>query len=407
MNAHGKARGALGYRDFRMLWSSSLCSWFGQWVQQTTLGWVVYDITGSAAMLGAVLAVRAIPIVLLTPLSGMAADTWNRQRLLKFSQLFAGAVAFGFAALLWLDAVTPWWLFTFTLLMGASNVMDRPARMTSAFELVPREVRMRAVALNTTSFSLMRILGPATAGYIIVAVGAAGCFLLQAMLYLASASVISRTAFPARATTASGDARHGMILQGFVLVLQDRQMRTLLALGALPFFLLVPVWGTLLPLFARDVFVAGPRELGWLLTAVGLGGTLGGLLAHRTSKLPRQGLLQVAWISIMCLAIAALGASISLPWALLCVGVAGVAEMAHSASNAASLQMSAPEALRGRISSLLMLNPSLISLGALLAGPLAQMAGVRSAAFMLSGIGLVALSLMVACLPAIRRFEVK
>jgi len=71
---------ALAYRDFRLLWASSLASWSGQWIQQAALGWVVYEITGSGALLGAVLGARAIPMLALTPMSGVAADRWDRRR---------------------------------------------------------------------------------------------------------------------------------------------------------------------------------------------------------------------------------------------------------------------------------------------------------------------------------------
>src|SRR5690349_21859206 len=115
-----------------------MLSWSGQWIQQAALGWVVYEITGSGALLGAVLGVRAIPMLLLVPISGVAADRYDRKRLLQASQAFAALVSFALGAALGLGMVSTWMLFAFTILMGASNVMDRPARMTMAFDLVPR-----------------------------------------------------------------------------------------------------------------------------------------------------------------------------------------------------------------------------------------------------------------------------
>ena len=162
------------------------------------MGWVVYEITGSGALLGAVLGARAIPMFLLAPLSGVAADRYDRRLLLQASQGLAAAVALAFGVALALQVVDTWMLFAFTVLMGASNVMDRPARFTTAFELVPRDVAMKAVALNTIGFSMMRILGPAAAGYLIGAFGAAGTFFVQALLYGASAAMVILVAFPGR-----------------------------------------------------------------------------------------------------------------------------------------------------------------------------------------------------------------
>jgi MFS family permease len=154
---------------------------------------VVYEITGSGALLGAVMGARAIPMVLLTPVSGMAADRYDRQRLMQASQGLAAAVSLAFGAALALGIVSTWMLFAFTILMGASNVMDRPARLTTAFELVPRELAVKAVALNTIGFSLARVLGPAVAGYIIAA--SAEQVFVQGVLYAASGAMVWMVAF--------------------------------------------------------------------------------------------------------------------------------------------------------------------------------------------------------------------
>ena len=162
------------------------------------MGWVVYEVTGSGVLLGAVLGARAIPMVLLTPLSGIAADRYDRRRLLQASQALAAAVSFAFGAALAFGAASIWLLFAFTMLMGAANVMDRPARMTTAFEIVPRAVAVKAVALNTIGFSMMRIVGPSIAGYLIASVGAAGSFFVQGVLYAASCAMVLMVVFPAR-----------------------------------------------------------------------------------------------------------------------------------------------------------------------------------------------------------------
>jgi MFS family permease len=397
---------ALAYRDFRLLWASSLCSWSSQWIQQAALGWVVYEITGSGALLGAVLGARAIPMFLLTPMSGVAADRWDRRRLMQASQALASAVSLAFGAALAYGAVSTWMLFAFTMLMGASNVLDRPARMTTAFELVPREVAMQAVALNTIGFSMMRIFGPAMAGYLIATFGAAGSFFVQGVLYGASALVVMLVAFPTRKPATSGSAMSEM-LEGLRFAARDPQTRLLVALGALPFFLLVPVWGTLFPIYAKDVFAAGPEGLGLLLTAVGAGGTLGGFAAHALGRLERQGLVQAAWVLVMCAAIAGVAASPSLAVAMAFAGLGGAAEMAHMASNMAMLQMSAPPAMRGRISSLMMLNPALISVGALVAGPLADLLGAPGASLALAAGAAAAIVLLYFLSPQLREMRLQ
>ena len=368
---------------------------------------MVYEITGSGALLGAVMAARAIPMVLLAPLSGVAAERYNRRWLLQGSQLFAAAVSLCFGAALALDIVSVWMLFAFTVLMGSANVLDRPARLTTAFELVPRADAVKAVALNTTGFSMMRIIGPATAGYLIGWLGAAGSFFIQGVLYAASSLMVLMVVFPPRREARSGRSAIAEMLEGLRFAAGTARMRMLLFLGALPYLLLVPVWSTLLPIYAKDVFAAGPQGLGFLLTGVGVGGTLGGLAANALARAERQALIQAAWIVIMGLAIIGLAASPSLYVAIIFSVLGGAAEMAHTASNMAMLQMNAPEEMRGRISSLTMLYPAMISTGAFVAGPLSDLLGVRGASVALAVTAIAAMGVLYFASPRLREMRFK
>ena len=387
------------------MWSASLLSWWSQWIQHAALGWAVYEITGSGTLLGAVMGARAIPMVLLTPVSGMAADRYDRRRLMQASQGVAAAVSLAFGAALALEIISTWMLFAFTVAMGASNVMDRPARFTTAFELVPREIAVKAVALNTIGFSLARVLGPAVAGYMIAAVGGAGSFFLQGILYAASGFMVLLVAFPKRAHPPAQRSAFADMLEGLRFAASSPRTRVLLAVGLLPFFLLIPVFGTLYPIYAKDEFGVGPAGLGLLLTAVGVGGTLGGFIANALGRAERQGLIQSVWVVVMAASIIGVALSSSFALALVFSVVGGAAEMAHASSNMAMLQIGAPEAMRGRISALLMLNPAFISLGALVAGPLSDAAGVRNASIILAAAALAAIVLLYLVSPVLRELR--
>ena len=369
------------------------------------MGWVVYEVTGSGSLLGAVLGVRALPMILLAPLSGVAADRFDRKRLLQASQLLAAAVSAALGAALSIGAVDVWMLFVFTVLMGASNVIDRPARFTSAFELVPREIAAKAMALNTIGFSLMRILGPALAGYLIGWASASGTFFILALLYGASALVALTVAIPPPRRNAVRASALAEMAEGFRFSVHDRVMRMLLALGALPYLLLVPVWVTLFPIYAKDVFAAGPQGLGVLLTSVGVGGMLGGLIANALARTERQGLLQAGWIVLMATAILGVAASPTLSVAAACAFLGGIAEMALTASNMAVLQLSAPEAMRGRIASLMLLYPAMISTGSFLAGPLADLLGARGASVALAATAILTVALLYFSSPVIQEIR--
>jgi len=285
-------------------------------------------------------------------------------------------------------------------------VMDRPARFTTAFELVPREIAMKAVALNSIGFSMMRVIGPALAGYLIAWFGAAGSFFVQGVLYASSGALVLAVSFPPPRAKAERSALADM-LEGLRFAASDRRTRLLIALGALPYLLLIPVWSTLFPIYARDEFVAGPQGLGLLLMAVGVGGIVGSFVANALAHAERQALLQAVWIMLMGTAIIGVAASPTLPLAAACGFIGGAAEMAHTASNMATLQMSAPDAMRGRIASLTMLYPAMISTGAFVAGPLAELLGVRGASVALALASIIAALALVIGSPHIREMRIK
>jgi predicted MFS family arabinose efflux permease len=285
--------------------------------------------------------------------------------------------------------------------------MDRPARLTTAFELVPRADAVKAVALNTMGFSMMRIFGPALAGYLIGWFGAAGSFFIQGVLYASSGALVLMVVFPARRQARAGRSAFAEMLEGFRYAAADPRTRMLVFVGALPYLLLVPVWGTLLPIYAKDVFAAGPQGLGLLLTGVGIGGTLGGLAANALARAERQALIQAAWVVAMGVAILGLAASPSLSVAFAFSLLGGAAEMAHTASNMAMLQMNAPEEMRGRISSLTMLYPAMISVGALLAGPISDLLSVRGASVVLAATAIGAMVILYFSSPRLREMRFK
>ena len=189
----------------------------------------MYEVSGSGALLGAVMGARAIPMFLLAPLSGVAAERWDRRRLLQGSQILAAAVSLAFGAALALGAVSVWMLFAFTMLMGAANVIDRPARLAAAFELVARADAVKAVAMNTLGFSMMRIVGPAIAGFLIASLGAAGSFFIQGVLYAASGAMVLMVVFPARRAPPEGRSALAQLLEGLRYAASEPRTATTLA----------------------------------------------------------------------------------------------------------------------------------------------------------------------------------
>lgn len=367
---------ALHHRDFRRLWVGTFCSTGGQWIQQATLGWVVYDVTGSGSLLGAVLAMRAVPMLLLAPVSGVVADRFDRRHALAASQLLVVTISFALAAALAFERVAVWHLFAFTLLAGVGMVFDRTLRNTLVFSVVPRAEVANAVALNSIAFSVMRTLGPAAAGFLIAWVGPALNFALQGLLYLAVAAIAIAIHAPyeparrARTNTAWADMREGLHFAA-----TDPVARMMVLLGLLTSFLLIPSFSALMPVFAVKVFATGPEGLGLLLSAVGAGGVLGGVAAVWAARIDRVGLTQTLALLGFAGSLVGFALSPNIVVASMFLMTAGMAEMINMASNHTALQMCAPPEMRGRVASLLPMFPAMMALGSLTSGIGADLIG--------------------------------
>ncbi|MDP1718714.1 MAG: MFS transporter, partial [Burkholderiales bacterium] len=298
--------GALRHRDFRWLWAGTLCSTGSQWIQQATLGWVVYDLTGSGALLGAVLGIRAIPMLLLSPVSGLVADRLDRRRALAASQIMMFAISVSLALGLAFDRIEIWHLFAFTLLSGAGMTFDRTLRSTLLLDVVPRAEIANAFALNTIAFSVMRTLGPAIAGFLIAWIGPAWNFGMQGLLFLG----VAMSAFMIHAphTAPRAPARNSAWVDmkaGLRFAVTDPVARLMVLMGLIPPLLLIPSFSALMPVFAVDVFLTGPEGLGMLLSAVGVGGIVGGVLAASVSRYDRVGLVQI--LALLAFALSLIG----------------------------------------------------------------------------------------------------
>lgn len=366
----------LRHRDFRRLWTSTFFATGGQWIQQATLGWVVYDVTGSASVLGAVLGIRAIPMLLLAPVTGIVADRFDRRYALAASQLLIIVMSIALAVLLAMKAVEVWHLFAFSVFSGVSAVFDRTLRSTLVFHSVPRAEAGNAVALNSIAFSVSRTIGPSVAGFLIGAVGAAWNFGVQALLYtcviFAALSVRATPPAPREPTrsTAWADLREGVRF-----TTRDPIARMMVMLGLVPPLFLIPSFSALMPVFAADVFKSGPEGLGLMLSAVGVGGVLGGIVSAWITRYDQSGLIQALALAVFAFALIAFAVSPNIAVAVGFLALAGVAEMVHHTVHVTTLQMCAPEHLRGRIASLLPIFPAFISVGALLAGVLTEFLG--------------------------------
>jgi len=387
---------ALAIRDFRFLLVGTTLSNASQWIQQVTLGWLVYDMTGSGTILGSVNLARSAGSLSFNPIAAVAIDRLARRPLMLGVQGWLFAITLALGALLAFDRGEIWHLFVFALLGGVAQTFDLPLRQTAVFDLVPRRIAPTALALVQTGWSLMRSLGPAIGGGLILWFGPSGNFFIQATAHALIALNLFWIRFPPRS---GGRRRGGMwsnLREGFAYIATQRTTRTFVMMGwVLPLFI-IPTYTTLPPIFAKDVFHGGPETLGMLMSAVGLGGIAGGVFTASLGQFERRGLVQLAALLGTGVSLIGFTFSPTLVVALPLLVISGACEMVYLTTNQTLLQLSIPDEMRGRVTAIVTLNMVLSPLGSFFAGVGADLVGPRAIAATISGIAVV-IAIVVSC----------
>ncbi len=375
----------LRQRSFAWFLAGTTLSNSGQWIQQVTLSWLVYDLTGSGAMLGSLNLVRSLATLGLAPLAGVAIDRFARRRLMLVTNgwLFTLSLVFGFV--LYFNPTLIWPLFVFSFLGGVAQAVDMPLRQTVVFALVSRAHAPSAVALVQTGWAVMRSIGPALGGFLILWVGPEGNFFVQAGAYALVALTILKLNFPPERSTLTPGGARGNLIEGLRYVVKEPTTRAFVLMGwVLPLFI-IPTFSALPPIYAKDVFGGGPEILGALLSAVGIGGIGGGFVTASLGRFERRGVIQLVALLLLSFALIGFALSAQLWVALLCLAASGFFEMIYLTTNQTLLQLSIPDALRGRVTGIVSLNMGLMPIGALFAGVGADLFGPRVVTLILSG----------------------
>jgi MFS family permease len=396
---------ALQFRDFRLLWIGTLFASSGQWIQQATLSWLVYELTGSGALLGSIGLMRAVPLLLLTPFAGVAADRLNRRNLMLSSQIAMFVLALALGVGLAINKVGIWHLFAFTFLAGIAQTFNQPVRQTVVFDLVPRHALPNAVAISSAGFNLTRALGPSIAGFLIAGFGPAGNFFIQSAAYLGVVISVAMIVFPNKARSDLGQSILSNLADGFRFVARSPLTRLLVIMGIVPPMLLIPAFMSLMPIFAKDIYHSGPTGLGLLLSSIGAGGVVGALFTASLGGMDRRGLLQIFALLGMSVSVLGFAFTTSMYTALPMLVVTGFCEMVYMSTNQTILQLSLPDEMRGRVTSIMMLNMALMPLGGLVAGISADMFGAPRTVATLSSIAILLALAILMFVPRLRNLR--
>src|ERR1700736_2536812 len=251
-------------------------------MQSTAQLWLVYKLTGSAALLGVFGFASQIPILFLASLGGYLGDRYNRHRGVIWTQAASLLLAFALAALTLLGVVRVWEIILIAFFAGIVNSFDVPIRQAFLVQMVGKEDLPNAIALNSSIFNGARVVGPAVAGFAIAWIGEGWCFFLNGVSFLAVILALLAMRLPAVTRKPSADSPLRSLIQGFRFAMSDVPIRSaLLLLSWLS--LLGLQYSVFLPIFANDILRGGARGLGLLMSSAGVGAVLGALhFAART-----------------------------------------------------------------------------------------------------------------------------
>jgi len=336
---------------FRRYWVGAFLSFVGSWVQNVAQSWLVYELTRSEFLLGVVGFASGVPMLFLAPIGGALADRWNRRNILLITQSLFALSAFALAALTYAGAIRYEYIVALALLNGLVLTVDLPTRQSLVAHLVPRADLANGIALNAAAFHTARILGPAIGGLLLEWVGAAPCFLVNALSF--SAILLALLSLRIQPST-DGRAPTGILqsLREGVAFVRARRGLMLLWLNVLVLSTFGLSYLVLLPVFAAEVLQVGKTGLGQLYTVAGIGSLAGLLLTARLSgEVPRGGLVILAanGFAWSVIGFALTTHPLLAKGLLMLAGMFGVMQLV---STNTALQTAAPDYLRGRVVSL-------------------------------------------------------
>jgi len=373
---------AMQHRNFQLFIAGQLVSLIGTWMQTTAQLWLVYKLTGSAALLGVFGFANQVPILFLASIGGYVGDRYNRHRGVMWTQTASMILAFALAGLTLGKIITVWELILIAFLVGIVNAFDVPIRQAFFVQMVGKEDLPNAIALNSSIFHGARVVGPAIAGATIAWLDAhhvksseGWCFLMNGLSFLAVIGALAAMRIAKTEPKPPEGSPFQNFIQGFRFAMHDLPIRSaLLLLSVMSLFGLQ--YAVFLPLFAKDILHSGVGGFGLLMSFAGVGAVLGAL--HFAARTDYKGLARwIAVTSMTCAIGLEVFAESRIFWlssaVLLVVGFAVTSQM--TATNTL-IQNRVPDELRSRVMAVYAtMMMGMQPIGSLIAGGVAKRAG--------------------------------
>lgn len=375
----------------------------GFFFQQVLIGWLTYDLTGSAFLTSVALGLDTLPNLIAAPLGGVLVDNLDRRKVLAFVPVYQCALSVAFGLVILLGLVEPWHIFVFVLLMGFSWVVIEPARMSIIPGIVGEDRLVNAFSLVQLAFSTTRLVGPVVGGIALASLGPAAAVFVAAgsqfVAMLMGMAIRTRNQPESRVTL--GTALSGLA-GSFRLVRDTPVVQALLLVALISPLVVVPFSYGLMPVFAAEVYDVGPALLGALLSLIGAGSMIGTIVLASMLDVPRKGYAAMAGVLISAAGLVMMALAPSFPVAALAALVVGIGFTSAQTLVSSLLQRVVPSEYRGRISGFWMMTWGTVVGGGLVAGALAGPLGAPLAALVGAGIAAASVLAVIAAYRPVR-----
>jgi MFS family permease len=376
---------ALRHRNFLLFWSGAFLSNTGTWMQAVAQGWLVLQLTNSPFWLGFDGFMATSPGLLLTLAGGVFADLMDRRKLLIYTQIVAGLAALTLGVLVATHVVQVWMILSLSFVTGCCLAIAGPSYMALVFDLVEREDLANAVALNSTQFQLARVLGPVFAGVGFKLFGLAGCFLANAVSFVAVVAGLKMVRFerpeievgaPVRSMKDKAAFIHDLV-EGFRYVGGRPRVSTLLLISAVTSLCGAP-YISMTPVFARDVFHLGATGLALLMGTAGAGALFGALFLAYLGDFRHKGWFVLGGDFAFAVSLICFSLSTNVRLSLVFLFLLGFGIVCSVAVSNTLLQKLVTNEMRGRVMSMFMLSfIGAMPIGNLIAGAASHRFGVQ------------------------------
>jgi MFS family permease len=383
---------ALRHREFRLIWYGQIFTSMATWMDQVARGWLIYELTNSSFQLGLVRGVQAIPILLLSPLAGSAADRYSRKMQVIVAQIVDGALYATIATLIFTGEIQPWHVYVTALGMSVVWTFQQPSRAAMIGDVVPLRQLTNAIGLNSIVFNVARSGGPALAGFLIAVFDTGGSYAAQAIFYLlATVWTIQlrsgqRSFGGSHAGSTHKESFAQNIIEGWKFSWNNEAVRASLLIVTSASLFIIPFM-TLLPVFARDILGVGATGQGLLLSAMGIGALCSSVLvASIGDRLPRVSFM-LGGVTLYGMIVVAFAAS---PWfnlSLMLMVMVGIVHVTSHALAQTVIQTYSPAEFRGRTMAMFHMTHVVLLGGGIVIGALSSFVGARWAAASMSIIG--------------------